>query len=81
MADPDTDEDLGIDLEITPWIGCSDEQRIRLFILKHYGSTGEATAIDGKIFVENLERIFKWVKDGEIELPKRSRSPHLKTVD
>jgi len=42
---------------------CADDVQLRAFIVKHYGAA--AFEIDGRIFVENLDVVFYWVRTGK----------------
>lgn len=72
VKDPDSDTDLGV--ELAPWVELTPDQRLRAFIFKHYASSGEPSAIDGKIFVDNIDAIFQWIKDGHKTNARRSRA-------
>lgn len=43
---------------------CADDVQLRAFIVKHYGAA--AFEIDGKVLVENLQRVYDWVRSGKI---------------
>lgn len=53
----------------------SDEQKLRCFIAEHYLNA----EIDGTILIENMDRIFSWVKDGKIPAKAKGR-PALHAV-
>lgn len=53
-----------------------NDAHLRCFILKHY-AVG-ATEIDGKILVENMDKIFDWIKDGAV--PRAKRKTNLTVV-
>ena len=77
--DPDTDEDI-IDVDLDVWAECDTDQRIRLFVLKHYSSSGDPPGIEGRIFIENMEAIFTWIKEGKVPAKPRERKANLNVV-
>ncbi len=50
------------------------DESLREFIFKHYVG-GDIAMIDGRILVENMQHIFKWVREGLVpELSTRMRN-------
>lgn len=54
-----------------PW-AMDDEERCRSFVYVQMTDGGDASQIDGKILVENMDMIYKWIRSGE--LPKSTNS-------
>lgn len=48
---------------------CADEVQLRAFIVKHYAAA--AFEIDGKVLVENLQRVYEWVRSGKTGAKER----------
>lgn len=51
------------------------DEEIRMFIVEHYGAN--AAEFDGRIFTENCQIIFGWIKTGLVPATKSAR---VKTV-
>lgn len=45
---------------------------LRAFILKHYGAG--SFEIDGRVLVENMELVFKWITDGTVPVAGRKKN-------
>jgi len=56
---------------------CADDVQLRAFIVKHYGAA--AFEIDGRIFAENLDVVYNWVKTGK-KPTKADWTRRLKTI-
>ena len=78
--DPDTDEDLGITV-VLPVLTLTSEQTLRAFILKHYCSSGDPSAVDGRILVENLDYIANWITAGKVPAKPRQQNRTLRAVE
>lgn len=65
---PPVEEDERVaEIEISTNVEDIGDQALRAFILEHYGSG--AYDIDGRIFVENMESVFQWIRTGKV-LPR-----------
>lgn len=53
------------------------ESKLRQQIYRHYANA----EIDGRILVENMELVFKWITNGEVPAKQSGRGKHLKPVD
>lgn len=64
----DTDEDLHVVGDLRT------DEGLRAFVFKHY-SGGDMAMIDGRIFVDNMQLVFDWIKTGTApQLSARTRN-------
>lgn len=69
------DEEANIELVSFPYpFVDSDDQKLRCFIAKYYANA----EIDGAILLENLDRIFTWVKEGKVPAKSRAKPTLVK---
>lgn len=75
-APPEKKEKLDVDVVSFPFPFLEeDDQKLRCFIAKYYLNA----EIDGLILIDNMEKIFTWIRDGEVPAKKRAAPKLVKS--
>ena len=78
VADPAREITEDTELEVVPdrdefYFCDTPDQKLRAFIASYMANA----EIDGRILVENMEKVFVWVKDGTVPKAEKLRRPKV----
>lgn len=72
----DDEEEVPPFTPICTWSDNEDEHR-RAFIISHMGNS----EIEGKVLVDNMQRVFEWLKLGAVPKAKEQKKATISRID